>query len=111
MSQAAVSTLGGESQVAALGSSTQRAASILSFHPQRQVAERPPPARESRYTPRKALGGVISKVNFIQVCQFLTTISHKMAPRTRQSEAGTTPRRAFCGIPRPDEARPTPDRE
>ena len=47
--------------------------------------------------PRKALRGVISKVDFNQVCQLLITISHKMAPRTRQSEAGITPRRAFCG--------------
>ena len=47
--------------------------------------------------PRKALRGVISNVNFNQVCQLLTTISHKMAPRTRKSEAGINPRRAFCG--------------
>ena len=50
--------------------------------------------------PRKALRGGISKVNFNQFCQLLTTISHKMAPRTRQSEAGITPRRAFCGSAR-----------
>ena len=53
--------------------------------------------KRERCVPRKALGGVISKVNFNQVCQLLTTISRKMAPRTRQSEAGITPRRAFCG--------------
>ena len=40
--------------------------------------------------PRKALRGGISKVNFHQVCQLLTTISHKMAPRTGQSGAGIT---------------------
>jgi len=50
--------------------------------------------------PRKALRGVISKVKFNQVCQLLTTVSHKMAPRTRQSEAGITPQRAFCGASR-----------
>ena len=36
--------------------------------------------------PRKALRGGISKVNFHQVCQLLTAISHKneeTAPRTR----------------------------
>ena len=50
--------------------------------------------------PRQALRGVISKVNFHQVCQLLTTISHKTAPRTGQSGAGITPRRAFCGSER-----------
>ena len=39
----------------------------------------------------------VFKVNFHQVCQLLTTISHKMAPRTGKSGAGITPRRAFCG--------------
>ena len=34
-------------------------------------------------TPRKALRGGISKVNLQQACQLLTTIPHKMAPRTR----------------------------
>ena len=48
--------------------------------------------------PRKALRWVISKINFDQVCQLLTTISQKMAPRMRQSEVGITPRRAFCGL-------------
>ena len=48
-------------------------------------------------TPRKALRGGISKINFQQVCQLLKTISHKMAPRTGQNGAGITPRRAFCG--------------
>ena len=51
-----------------------------------------------RLSPRQALRGVISKVNFHQVFQLLTTISHKMAPRTGQSGAGITPRRAFCGL-------------
>ena len=41
--------------------------------------------------------GVISKVNSHEVCQLLTTISHKMAPRKGQSGAGITPRRALCG--------------
>ena len=50
-------------------------------------------------TPREALRGGISKVNVHQVCQRLTTITHKMAPRTGQSGAGLTPRRAFCGAP------------
>ena len=44
------------------------------------------------------LRGVISKVNSNHVCQPLTTISHKMASRTRQSDAVITPRRAFCGL-------------
>jgi len=38
-----------------------------------------------------------SKVNFHQVCQLSTTISHKMAPRMGQSGAGITPRGTFCG--------------
>ena len=53
--------------------------------------------RSTLGVPRKALRGGISKVNFHQVCQLLATISHKMAPRTGQSGAGITPRRALCG--------------
>ena len=40
------------------------------------------------------------KVNFYEVCQLLTTIRNKMAPRTAkrlQSGDGIPSRRAFCG--------------
>ena len=47
--------------------------------------------------PRKALRGGISKVNRHQVCQFLTTISHKIAPRTSTRVHRIPPLRAFCG--------------
>ena len=61
--------------------------------------------------PRKALRGGISKVNIHQVCQLLTTISHKIASRTGQSGVGITPRRAFWGVTAPVRFVKVPERE
>ena len=58
----------------------------------------PPPLPVKRAT--QGHSWEYSKVNLHQVCLLLTTIFHKMAPRTGNSGAGITPRRAFCGSPR-----------
>ena len=47
--------------------------------------------------PRKALCGGIQRSMFKRSYQLLAINAHKMAPRTGQSGAGITPRRAFCG--------------
>ena len=53
--------------------------------------------------PRKALRGVISKVDFYQVCQLGTTIHNKMAPRTGkrlQDRGRDTPTKGLLGFTR-----------
>ena len=73
---------------------------------EQEQSERGGAARRVEAEPRasrQALRGGIQKSMFERSYQLLAIHANKMAPRTGQSGAGITPRRAFCGRARPGE--------